>query len=345
MENNSQDGGSPSRTTQMPVQMMNQMSEQLNAIHRDQQHIRNERDNDREETRAQVQALESAIATPNHTSSEDIVNSVLQRLGLVPLVLNTTSPANIHSPQQGQLPAKKKPTLPNPQRLDRTRKLFCPWLLQMRSKLHVDGPALGGSFDQFVYIYSQLDKTPQAIAAAYLEKGGLDGLSNPVDFLKYMSTCYADPNIEQRALSRLETIRQGPQENFAIFLPKFEKELADSGGASWDNAVKINFLKRVISGELRSHLAGQLSLLTKRSNPSELISTNFDSIIVAENSQVVKLRARTRFQRLRTHSRHLQERKRPQTRWIGTTKIGKAGSKHNPGKTKNKTGFSCYRCG
>ncbi|KHO10702.1 hypothetical protein MAA_11706 [Metarhizium robertsii ARSEF 23] len=250
MENNSQDGGSPSRTTQMPVQMMNQMSEQLNAIHRDQQHIRNERDNDREETRAQVQALESAIATPNHTSSEDIVNSVLQRLGLVPLVLNTTSPANIHSPQQGQLPAKKKPTLPNPQRLDRTRKLFCPWLLQMRSKLHVDGPALGGSFDQFVYIYSQLDKTPQAIAAAYLEKGGLDGLSNPVDFLKYMSTCYADPNIEQRALSRLETIRQGPQENFAIFLPKFEKELADSGGASWDNAVKINFLKRVISGEL-----------------------------------------------------------------------------------------------
>jgi hypothetical protein len=58
-------------------------------------------------------------------------------------------------------------------------------------------------------------------------------------------------------------MRQGPRENFVILLPKFEEELAHSGGASWDDAVKMNFLKRVISGELRSHLAGQLSLPIK----------------------------------------------------------------------------------
>lgn len=127
----------------------------------------------------------------------------------------------------------------------------------------MDGPALGGSLDQFVYIYSRLDKTPQAIAAAYFEKGGLGRSSSPEEFLKYLTTYYGDPNIKQRALSRLETMRQGAKANFASFLPKFEKKLANSGGANWGDLVKINSLKRVINGELRSHLAGQLNLPTK----------------------------------------------------------------------------------
>ncbi|KAK4171223.1 hypothetical protein QBC36DRAFT_199796, partial [Triangularia setosa] len=53
---------------------------------------------------------------------------------------------------------------------------------------------------------------------------------------------------------------QGEKESFASFLPKFEKELADSGGAEWSDAVKSNYLKRTINREMRTALAGQLNL-------------------------------------------------------------------------------------
>jgi hypothetical protein len=130
----------------------------------------------------------------------------------------------------------------------------------MESKLRVDGAAIGSLADQFAYIYSRLDQTPQAMAAAFFENGGLLGTRNPADFLRYLSNSYGDPNVAQRALSRLETLQQGGKESFATFLPKFEKELADSGGSTWTDAVQINHLKRVINQELRTHLAGQLNL-------------------------------------------------------------------------------------
>ncbi|XP_044718020.1 uncharacterized protein HRG_08662 [Hirsutella rhossiliensis] len=53
-------------------------------------------------------------------------------------------------------------------------------------------------------------------------------------------------------------MRQGPKESFAAFLPKFEKELAESGEATWADSVRINTLKRVINQELRTHLAANL---------------------------------------------------------------------------------------
>lgn len=130
----------------------------------------------------------------------------------------------------------------------------------MRSKLRVDGPAIGSSSDQFAYIYARLEETPQAMAAAFFTRGGPHGNFDPDQFLAYLVACYGDPNTEQRALSKLESMTQGERESFASFLPKFEKELADSGGADWSDVVKINHLKRAINHEMRTYLTGQLSL-------------------------------------------------------------------------------------
>ncbi|KAK4172274.1 hypothetical protein QBC36DRAFT_294517 [Triangularia setosa] len=85
------------------------------------------------------------------------------------------------------------------------------------------------------------------MAAAFFKKDGPDGTSDPERFLTYLATCYGDPNIEQRALARLESMVQGEKESIASLLPKFEKELADSGGVEWSDAVKINYLKRTIN--------------------------------------------------------------------------------------------------
>lgn len=359
MEGNSQEGSPPSRSTQLLMQMMSQLSEQAaatqGAFQQTIETLRAERDADREETRNQIRALQSAIATPQHTTDGEIANPVPQRLGPVPPVLNAASPPIVltNETSQGQILTKKKPTLPNPQRFDGTRREFRAWLLEMRSKLHVDGPALGGSLDQFVYIYTRLDKTPQAMAAAYFEKGGLDGCSNPEEFLKYLTTCYGDPNIEQRALSRLETMRQGAKENFASFLPKFEKELADSGGANWGDSVRINSLKRVINGELRSHLAGQLNLPTKYPefvNALQSLGANLDELrFYNRNQDQSANQSKHRNHRPKENSpRPLttpKEESADQMDWE-PTKAGKVGNgRKASGKPTDKTGPQCYSCG
>ncbi|XP_044724102.1 reverse transcriptase (RNA-dependent DNA polymerase) domain-containing protein [Hirsutella rhossiliensis] len=48
-------------------------------------------------------------------------------------------------------------------------------------------------------------------------------------FLDYLNRRYGDPNAKARALDRLRSLKQKPDESFASFFPKFEKELADSG--------------------------------------------------------------------------------------------------------------------
>jgi hypothetical protein len=242
------------------IQLLAQIAEQLQSIQADQQA-------DREAHQQQIRMLQENIAAMN------------QQRRTPPLPSNTDEPTNLPplppSPatQRVITPAppattsnsatiirKKKPTLPDPPRFDGSRRKFRTWQLEMKSKLRTDGTAIGSEADQFAYIYSRLDQTPQAMAAAYFEIGGNQGTKDPWDFLKYLAASYADPNIAQRALSRLEALKQGEKESFAAFLPKFEKELADSGGSLWSSDVQINHLKRVINQELRTYLAGQLNL-------------------------------------------------------------------------------------
>ncbi|CEJ91475.1 hypothetical protein VHEMI07185 [[Torrubiella] hemipterigena] len=276
METNSQEGGSPGRTSQMLLQMMSQMSEQLLNLQNNQQTLQQslkaEREADREEirthqeqTRVQIQALQSAIATPAHTSIDGIANPTPRRQEPIPSVLNTqltSPPIPTESQQQNIIYIKKKPTLPDPKLFDGNRRNFQVWQLEMESKLRVDGPALGNSADQFAYIYTRLDQTPQSLAAAYFKKGGSNGSHNPVEFMAYLVSCYGDRHLKQKALNRLETMRQNNKESFAAFLPRFERELADSGGYNWDDEIKINSLRRVINQEMEGHLISQLALPT-----------------------------------------------------------------------------------
>ena len=65
-----------------------------------------------------------------------------------------------------------------------------------------------------------------------------------------MDSLYIDPNSSARALDRLQTLRQGPRESFATFLPRFEKELVDSGLRGAGDLVVISYLKKAINNQL-----------------------------------------------------------------------------------------------
>ena len=51
-----------------------------------------------------------------------------------------------------------------------------------------------GDWDRFAYIFSRLEKTPQSMTVAYIERGRNNSLYNPTAYLAYLYSCYGDPN-------------------------------------------------------------------------------------------------------------------------------------------------------
>ena len=75
------------------------------------------------------------------------------------------------------------------------------------------------------------------MTTTFAESGGPGRVFNRDTFLTYLSACYEDPNLKQRALGRLTDLHQGDKESFVAFLLRFEKELADSSGSAWPDDV------------------------------------------------------------------------------------------------------------
>ena len=68
---------------------------------------------------------------------------------------------------------------------------------------------------------------------------------------------YTDLDVNQRALERLRRIRQGDNEPFAVFFPRFERELMESDGAAWPDYFKILYLE----GALNAKMAGYFIII------------------------------------------------------------------------------------
>jgi hypothetical protein len=153
--------------------------------------------------------------------------------------------------QPDEVAKLRKPVLPDPGRFGGERNKFRAWKLEMEAKLKIDGPAIGDHHAQFAYLFSRLDSKAQAMTAAFYESGGYEQNHNPTKFMTYLEQIYGDPNIHRRAAQRLRTLRQGEKESFAAFLPRFEKELADSALVNGDDRVPINYLEGALNTKMR----------------------------------------------------------------------------------------------
>ena len=85
------------------------------------------------------------------------------------------------------------------------------------------------------------------MAVLFTERAAQTGLYNVNSLLNYLKECYTDPNTSQRALERLRRIRQGENEPFAAFFPRFERELMESNGAVWPDYFKVFYLEGALN--------------------------------------------------------------------------------------------------
>ncbi len=317
----------------MLMQMMSQMSEQLQNMQASQQSLRTEREADREEVRAQIRAMQSAIATPAQTPQ--------------PPAPSIIKPEPQQTSPPGKEPVRKKPALPDPPKFDGTRKKFRPWYLEMRAKLIHDRGAFGSDEERFAYIYARLEGTAQNMAAAYFEQGGSNDSQSPNQFLDYLNRRYGDPNAKARALDRLRSLRQRSDESFATFFPKFEKELADSGGGSWVDAVQINYLEGALNGKLKDCLISVPNIPTDFNSYAELVLTIGSRLDSRDHQARLERRNPSSTRRQAQQERAARRESPDQMDWE-PTKIGKHASKRvqerKSGGVRSMDERRCYRC-
>ena len=92
------------------------------------------------------------------------------------------------------------------------------------------------------------------MAVLFAKRASQIGQYNFNGLLNYLKEYYTDPDVSQRALERLRRIRQGNNEPFAAFLPRFERELMESDGAAWPDYFKILYLERALNAKIISYL-------------------------------------------------------------------------------------------
>ena len=92
------------------------------------------------------------------------------------------------------------------------------------------------------------------MAVPFAEKAAQTGLYNANGLLNYLKKYYTNPDVSQRALERLRRIRQGENEPFAAFLPRFERELMESDGAVWPDYFKVSYLKGALNAKITNCL-------------------------------------------------------------------------------------------
>ncbi|OQD77422.1 hypothetical protein PENANT_c103G01711 [Penicillium antarcticum] len=216
-----------------------------------------------------AQSLMQQIAQ-NHAKQESVIQAQDERIERLEALLRSTiapsEPATTHQrtasetavhtkrPDQqarvGTYPPRAR--LPDPALFAGSTTEWPSWRITMENKLYVDGPAIGNDQDQFVYVFSRLEKLAWKNTGTYVKLRRNDGTAK--ELLDHLEQIYGDPNSQARAARRLHQIRQRDDQPFSKFLPQLEKEFADAGALEWHDEAK----RQILLGSLNRTMTDSL---------------------------------------------------------------------------------------
>jgi hypothetical protein len=184
-----------------------------------------------QEMQAEINRLSATAATTQHT----------------PLGLGATGEGTTLATLT---PYRRKP-LDFPAKFDGKPADFPGWEAAMKHKLSIDEVFIGGPEQQFYTLYSRLDGIARDTIGVYYREALKNRNFDMGGFWAYLESNFGDPGREARAARALQTLKMRPNEGFAKFLAKFEKQLVESGGMAYPDQVKINMLDAALSQPLR----------------------------------------------------------------------------------------------
>jgi hypothetical protein len=204
-----------------------------------------------EQQALQIGALQAAVretvATPLSTSQPSTVSVS------APSELATEAKPPATAPYIGpqQRPRRR---LKDPKPFSGKKSEWKSFRLEAENVLATDGEAIGDATDQLRTIYAWLEGKPKNSSTSYVSATIQKGVPDPVAFLNRLEAVYGERDRRQKALKALREIRQGDNETFAAFYPRFEAELNDAGSELWTEDTKINYLQGALNEALKSRL-------------------------------------------------------------------------------------------
>lgn len=178
-----------------------------------------------------------------------------QRQGASDTPAISTSPLAMESVVQ----KRPKEILPKPDAFSGEDKTaYRQFELKLKAKLAIDGKALGSEHNQIWYAFGRL--TGEAATRIH---SWMDVASNPsytgefsVDALiQEMRKAFLDPAIQEKALLRLNTLKQGNRP-LRDFLSEFDRLLMEAGGMMWADDIKKGYLRAAIAVPILQGMVG-----------------------------------------------------------------------------------------
>jgi hypothetical protein len=124
---------------------------------------------------------------------------------------------------------------------------------KLRAKLNVDGAAIGNESEQIWYAFNLLKDDAAARIHPWMHAYEDTAEFTKAAFLEQISFAFKDHAIRDKAIAKLNTLRQG-RRSFQELLTEFDRLLLEAGGYGWDDTVKKGYLRAAINNELRERL-------------------------------------------------------------------------------------------
>ena len=178
-----------------------------------------------EDYQEEILRLRSQLVASQQAERLAMEQLAMQQPSVTPMVeqLNATGipPTEQGAQQLGLIAPAPRKRLPDISKFDGSQKGYSIWKVEADNKLRIDGAVIGTLQDQAAYLFSRMEAKAQLMVVSfYQNQPGCDAAT----FVQHLNSVYIDPNAAARALNRFQAMKQG-RESFAIFLPKFEKEL------------------------------------------------------------------------------------------------------------------------
>lgn len=154
-----------------------------------------------------------------------------------------------------QLKKRPKHKLKDPEPYDDTdRSLYPQFRSKIEAKLTIDAEAIGDESERVWYGFNLLQGAAAARVHPWIEVYQREPTKFIVtEFLKQMDLAFLDTEMQEKALAKLNNLRQGNR-SFDDLLTELDRLLLEAGGHGWEDRVKKAFIKAALNQSLRERL-------------------------------------------------------------------------------------------
>ena len=124
---------------------------------------------------------------------------------------------------------------------------------KLEAKVEIDADAIGTERDRVWFAFNRLTGSAAARIYPWISTFKNTLFFTLPGFFKQMDIAFQDPSLRDKALSKLNTLRQGNR-SFSELVSEFDRLLLEAGGYGWDDSVKKGYLKASFNQALRDRL-------------------------------------------------------------------------------------------